>query len=277
MHQSILVFRNYMYLKWALLVVAVAIGLYLLHDPAYGVANGGTWLGYGLGTVGALLIVWLMWFGIRKRRYGAANLSVEDWLSAHVYLGLALIFVATLHTGFQFGWNVHTLAYALMMFVIGSGIFGLVAYLRVPDLMTRNRGGATLDQILQDIAELDAQCRDTAMALGDRVNQIVLRAAEDTVIGGSFRQQLSGGDTNCPTIDANRQLQEIAASAATGQSEQLRGLIALMARKEDLVRRARRDVRYKALLDIWLYIHVPISFALLAALATHIVAVFFYW
>ena len=42
--------------------------------------------------------------------------------------GLSLIVIVTLHTGFQFGWNVHTLAYGLMLLVIVSGIFGIVVY-----------------------------------------------------------------------------------------------------------------------------------------------------
>ena len=37
------------------------------------------------------------------------------------------------------------------------------------------------------------------------------------------------------------------------------------------------DIRYKAIMDIWLYFHVPLTFALLAALVTHIVSVFIYW
>jgi hypothetical protein len=32
-----------------------------------------------------------------------------------------------------------------------------------------------------------------------------------------------------------------------------------------------------ALMEIWLYLHVPLSFALLAALTAHIVSVLFYW
>lgn len=278
MHQSILVFRNFVYLKWALLVTAVTVVLYFVHDPAYGVRNGGTWLGYGLGGLGALLILWLMWFGIRKRQYGdSGSASVEDWLSAHIYLGLALIVVATLHTGFQFGWNVHTLAYALMMIVIASGVFGLFAYLRVPELMTHNRRGETLEQIMQEISDLDVQCREAALPLGDEVNQLVLSAAERTVIGGGAIRQISGRDPNCPTRAANLRAQEIADNAPAEQAEKFRNLLGLLARKEDLLIRARRDVRYKALLDIWLYVHVPISFALLAALIAHIVAVFFYW
>ena len=35
--------------------------------------------------------------------------------------------------------------------------------------------------------------------------------------------------------------------------------------------------RLKAMLEIWLYVHVPATFALIAALIAHIVSVFFYW
>ena len=42
-------------------------------------------------------------------------------------------------------------------------------------------------------------------------------------------------------------------------------------------RGARRDLRHKATLDLWLYFHVPLAFMLLAALIAHVVAVFIYW
>ena len=54
-------------------------------------------------------------------------------------------------------------------------------------------------------------------------------------------------------------------------------LYTLLLRKQELLGRVRRDVALKARLDLWLYIHVPMSFALLAALTTHILSVFFYW
>src|SRR5690348_7225049 len=113
-HESYLRHENWRYLKVAAGLCAVAIVAYLVHDPLDG-PNGGTWLGYTLGTIGALLIGWLTWLGVRKRQYGSNLGTVRGWVSAHVYFGLSLVVVATLHTGFQFGANVHTLAYLLMM------------------------------------------------------------------------------------------------------------------------------------------------------------------
>jgi hypothetical protein len=41
--------------------------------------------------------------------------------------------------------------------------------------------------------------------------------------------------------------------------------------------RIRKHMKIKALLEVWLFVHVPVTFALIAALAAHIVSVFFYW
>ena len=273
MHESVLVYRRYLYLKAAGLTAVAGLIAYIVHSPV-GPANGGTWLGYILGGIGAALIVWLMWFGMRKRTYGAGHVKLEDWLSAHIYLGLALIFVATLHTGFQFSWNVHTLAYALMMVVIASGAFGVFAYIRYPRLMTQNRHGETLDGIMSEIAELDRECRNLSMTLTDEMSAAVLESSQNTRIGGSLLRQLSGRDPHCPTKAAFKTVRRLAGEATPKNADAARNLITLMGKKAFLVRRGRRDVQYKALMDVWLYIHIPLSFALLAALIAHIVSVF---
>ena len=100
MQPSILAYRGSRYLWVALAVSVTAIIAYAWHAPAVP-PNGGTWLGYSLGTLGAVLILWLMSFGIRKRAYTSSAGTVQGWLSAHVYLGLSLLVVATLHAGFR--------------------------------------------------------------------------------------------------------------------------------------------------------------------------------
>ena len=50
-----------------------------------------------------------------------------------------------------------------------------------------------------------------------------------------------------------------------------------MVRRESLVRRARQDLMYRARMGFWLYFHVPFAIALLMAMVSHVIAVFFYW
>jgi hypothetical protein len=277
MHESILAFRGFKYLRLSALMVVVTVVAYAVHQPTVGPPNGGTALGYALGALGLGLIIWLAWFGVRKRRYGLGKMLLEDWLSAHVYLGLGLIVVATLHTGFQFGWNVHMLAYVLMILVIASGAFGVFAYLRYPRLMTENRRGATQREILTQIAELDVKAREISAGLGDDIHGEVMKAQENLALGGSARRQLSGRDPNCPAAAALKRVGDLSLGLPVSDAEKGRALIALLARKVELVERVRRDLGFKAMMDVWLFIHVPLTFGLLASLTAHVVSVFFYW
>lgn len=54
-------------------------------------------------------------------------------------------------------------------------------------------------------------------------------------------------------------------------------LLALAGSKAALLQRLRRETQLAALLRIWLFLHVPMCCALLAALFIHIVTVFLYW
>ena len=52
---------------------------------------------------------------------------------------------------------------------------------------------------------------------------------------------------------------------------------ALLSKKQALLDKLRRHLQLKSWLQAWLYIHVPATFALIAALSAHIFSVFFYW
>jgi hypothetical protein len=275
-HESFLVYKQLRYLKIGCAAAAVALLLYLIGSP-YGSRYGGSWAGYTLGIAGALLILWLMWFGYRKRSYWKDQGNLVAWLSAHVYLGLSLLVIATLHTGFHFGSNIHTLAYVLMCLVILSGAFGVFCYVRYPRLMTENRRGAAMPQMLGRIAGLDDELRTAAMGVDDRTAALVRRAVEVNAIGGSLRQQLSGRYPNCTTAAALAGIREAVVATAPEREAAMRQLRILLAEKDALLARVRRDIRYKAMMDVWLYVHVPLSFALLAALLAHVVAVFYLW
>lgn len=255
--------------KWAIvaaLVSLLAIAGYALLDvqPHPG---GGTWYGYTLGIVGTLLILWLTALGVRKRNITPDKWSLKAWTSAHVYLGLSLIVIGTLHTGFQFGWNIHTLAYALMMLVILSGLLGVALYATLPRAMSRNRGEVTQTQMLGSIEAIDRQLALAAQPFGAADAAAIRQSLEHSTIGGGVVSRLTGIHLRC----GNR-----AALKTLADRPDMLPMIGLLVRKDALIAQARRHARIKGWLEAWLYVHVPATIALIAALTAHIVSVFFY-
>jgi len=273
-HEGFLRHASFRWLKIALAVCLVALVGYVAADVKPH-PNGGSWYGYTLGTVGALLIVWLSLLGIRKRAMTRGAWSLKAWTSAHVYLGLALIVIGTLHTGFQFGWNVHTLAYALMMLVIVSGIFGISVYSTLPQALSSNRGELTQGQMLDALRAIDRQLHEAAQPLDRHYADLVLAALEDDPFAGGVVARLTGRYRHCATqaaIDGfNR-----ASLAETGDPA-IQRVESLLQRRISQLDRMRRHMRIRGMLEVWLYVHVPATLALLAALTAHIISVFYYW
>lgn len=267
--------ERFRYLKVAIGLLLLSLVVYVVDDPPGG-RSGSSWTGYGIGTLAAGIIFWLMWLGVRKRDYTATGAPLKGWVSAHVYLGTMLLFLVPLHSAFEFGMNVHTLAYALMSVVVFSGILGVCFYALVPTSMTRNRNNITLDAMLERIAEIDSECRTAAEGLPDYYAQAVVTSIDQTRIGGAFRSQLSGQDSGCGTTRALKSLRMSEIDLDGEAKEQERKLVELIARKELLLKQIRRDIRFKGLLDLWLIVHVPFAFATCAALIVHIFVVFWY-
>ncbi len=297
MHQSILAYRRMRYLWIAAAICVIAVVAYALHRPAEP-PNGGTWLGYTLGAAGTLLIIWLTAFGIRKRRYSSTLGTVQGWLSAHVYLGTALIVIATLHAGMQFGWNVHTLAYALTCLVVASGFAGVWLYLRYPEQMSRNRAAQTREQMLAELADLDRLCGRQAASIGGEFPDVIMSGRDRTVLGGNALALLAGRDRSrvllpspaaggpqpqrsLPNSSQTRLLDWLGAQLAEStdgeRTRQIHELMSLVGARRSLLDRVRRDAQIRAWLEAWLYLHIPATFALIAALVAHIIVVFLYW
>ncbi|MEM1053343.1 MAG: hypothetical protein AAGI28_14740 [Pseudomonadota bacterium] len=268
-HVSFLKHRRFRWLWIALLLCGVSIIGYALIDQEPR-PNGGSWYGYTLGTVGLILIVWLSLLGIRKRKISDGAWSLKAWTSAHVYLGLALTVIGTLHTGFQIGWNVHTLAYVLMLIVIFSGIYGVYAYAALPKALSANRGDSTGGEMLDKIADIDRKLDGAAQPLDRRGSDLVIAAlGQDVFYGGAFAR-LTGAYPGCAT---NSALSGIPASGSEAEAR----VHELLSNRAEQLAQIRRHLRIKSMLEVWLFIHIPATIALLAALLAHVISVFYYW
>lgn len=279
-HESFLAHRNFRWLKVALVATVATAAGYVLADiqPR---PNGGSWYGYTLGTIAALLIVWLTLLGVRKRRMTPGRWSLKGWTSAHVYLGLALAVVGTFHTGFQLGYNVHTLAWALMMLVIVSGLYGIAAYSILPEKLSANRGEMTREQMVESLAGIDRQLEAAAQPLSREDTDMVIAALEHDPFRAGAWARLRGSQGDDPTARALAHISTSRAwnpeaDAKEDNSAQQR-VRALLGRRQSQLAQISRHMRVKALLEIWLYFHVPLTIALIAALIAHVISVFYYW
>ena len=290
-HESILRYSKARFLWWAIMLIAASS---LLYSSQGGVQppNGGTWQGYVLGTVGALLIVWLALLGIRKRSYGSTVGTVPGWTSAHVYLGTALLVVATLHSAGQLGWNVHSLSYVLMFIVIVSGFYGIHTYINYPQLMTANRTGASRADLFAELFELDGRGRELAAKAPDEINVAVKSAIERTQIGGGIYAQLIGKDQSLFVSpdgsgkpESNRDQQpvidliadRVPRTSKVAETELLEELLEIFCRRQAVLRRIAQDIRLHGRIRFWLLIHIPLTIALILSLIVHIVTTFIYW
>jgi hypothetical protein len=265
-------FLSYAGFRWAKIsggVMLLVIISYMLVDvtPRH---NGGSWYGYALGTIGALMILWLTALGVRKRQMTSGPWSLKAWTSAHVYLGLSLIVIGTWHTGFQLGWNVHTLAWALMMIVIVSGLFGIFVYATMPQALAANREQMTQMQMVEAIRAFDRQLHVAALALPPAISAPVQASLEQDPFEGSVGSRFTGRYPNCATAAARKALVGV-------PGEGVLRITDLLDQKMAALARLRGHLRIRAILEAWLYVHVPMTFALIAALTAHIISVFFYW
>ncbi len=274
-HQSVsfLSYRRFFHLKLSSALVLICLAAYLTHEPIAG-HIGSTWLGYTLGGVSASLVLFLLWFGIQKRRYGQGT-PLSGWLSGHVYLGGALVIVATLHSGFELGPNLHSLTWLLMVMTVLSGVIGVIVYCRYPALLSASRGGLTDSQVLVQVDALDLQCEGLGATLGNDVSDALSQSRSET---SSMRVgfHLSVRAKDAPLTHAARLLVERLCDDSNDHGRG-RELHALMLRKETLLRDLRHQRRLVALMRAWLYFHVPLSVGLLVAMAGHVFLVFFYW
>ena len=275
-HEGYLRYANFRWLKFAAIFSLLIIISYFLVDirPRH---NGGSWYGYTLGTIGVLIILWLTMLGIRKRKMSNRHWSLKAWTSAHVYLGLSLLVIGTLHTGFQLGWNVHTLAYVLMMLVIASGIWGISVYATLPRVMSANRDQITETQMLESLRSIDRQLHDAAQPLDQYYAELVQISMRQNPFGGGIFSRLSNRYPRCKTYKAHGAFMDVTGNNPHVGDDPMEKVGSLLGRKKAILARTRKHLQLKALLEVWLYVHVPLTFALIAALSAHIVSVFFYW
>jgi hypothetical protein len=215
---------------------------------------------------------------------------VQGWTSAHIYLGTAVLIIASLHSALEFGWNVHTVAYVLMCLVIFSGFYGLHVYINYPHSLSDNRIGGSRQSLFAELYDLNTRGMALVGNCSADLQRAISSSIERTGIGGGVIAQLLAADASLVTSEAGKPvsnkdqqyvIDQVAERIPKAEKAQevvaLEEMLSLLCRRQTILRRIRKDIQLEGWLRIWLYVHVPLTLALIVALVVHIIATFVYW
>jgi len=261
LHDGFLIHKRFRYGWLSLLLVAAIAGLFYYQDqlPANVMDLA---FGYGLGGLALVIMLLLAWFGVRKRSYATGAGRLKGWLSAHVYLGIALLFLVPLHGGFEIAPDIHGLAYVLVLITVFTGLFGIAFYGFYPRQVASNREGLTFDDMVKRLAEIDLELRALAPRLSEDANDIVRAEVAGVRIGGGV------GLLFLRPLNRSKRAQNKLARLDVENESHSRA-VALLERKASLVARLQRDIQMRSRLRAWLLLHVPLSLAALAIVIAH--------
>lgn len=259
--------------RWTGLVLLVLLAAtYALYAARSELTHGGTAMGLGYGIASTLLILVLLAFGVRKRAYRSKLGTLEGWLQSHVVLGLLAMVLVYFHAGdVAVGYEdrVATWAYWAMVSVVGSGVFGTLVYSLVPRLLTEVQSNLEPEEISERLNRLTASMARTASGRSRAFEAVYDRLLAEAVPGRWAAWRLL---MRRPGLHEEHRWAGLLGRVPPEEDEPLRKLLVLARQHRELHLRFAYRERYKSWLDVWLWVHVPLSIALLVLILTHAIA-----
>jgi len=277
--EDVLNYNNRFWFKIFIISLVLLIISYIFYAYYQRNPNGATFVGLLYGVLGLLAILLLMYYGIRKRTYNTTFGTLKGWLSFHIYIGVLTLVIVPMHAGFKFGINVHSLSFLLMAIVVLSGLFGTYFYINFPVKFTKYGKELLYDEFDDEINKFINQM----YILSKKKSKFFVQKCEEAISYGVPKGQKAwqiifniGSKNATSESDYSTQINKDLHKIQESERDDYQRLAVLSLQKIELQNRFLAQMRIKNILEVWLYIHLPVSFAMLVALTIHIVSVIYY-
>jgi hypothetical protein len=274
----------------------IALGVYIPYSlTTVGGPSGGSVIGLIYGITGFLLMLFATLLSLRKKfpvwRIGKA----QTWMRGHLWLGLLSYPLILFHAGFSLGGTLTNVLIWILTTIIISGLFGAALQHIMPRLITQRVPMETIyDQIdnvqKQLLAEADGLVAQVAKAASRNSIQIdpnasgilsttTLIAVEEEpleklkeIYGERIRPFLATrGDYRNPLYErknAKGMFARLRTMTPPAVKEILDDIENICEEKRDLDRQSRMH----RILHGWLFVHIPLSYAVIILGLIHAVA-----
>jgi len=256
--------------------------------------SGRSALGLLYGIAGYSLMIFAALLSLRKKyriwRIGRA----QTWMRGHLWLGLLSYPLIFFHAGFRTGHGLARLLMAILFVVIISGLIGAAIQHYVPRLMTERVPMETIyTQIDRVQGQLLREAENLLAALSPQKNEygLIVPATGKTGImtttstlvrltaesssklqqayEQSIRPYLAHRGSRGHSMADRRMSKAMFAQLRTATPDSMRSLIDDLENICEEKRDLDRQSRLQRILQGWLLVHIPLSYALLALSAVH--------
>ncbi|HEV3167291.1 MAG TPA: hypothetical protein VGZ22_25000 [Isosphaeraceae bacterium] len=137
-----------MHRPWVIFLVVATVAAsvwYFLELARTGQWPGGSSLpGFVFGVLGGVIILFeaLLWLRKKARAYRLGR--VQDWMKAHIWLGLLSVPLLFYHSGFRRGGDLGLVLMVVFLIVIASGVWGLMLQQFLPRRMLEDVPAETI-------------------------------------------------------------------------------------------------------------------------------------
>jgi len=239
------------------------------HHPAHQSVKPGGIRGHGLGILGTMMMLLLLFYSLRKKNIIFKNVGqISDWLDFHIFLGIMGPLFVILHTSFKLN-GIVAISFWSMILVALSGILGRYLYLQIP----RNISGHELD-----LKDLETTNEKMLIEIESKyaIDKISVNKMETMIVGqlypnrSEFMTLASFLLADIFRLFRIKKIRRILQRSTELSRKQIRVLISIMKKKAFLHRRLILWNNIHRLFHYWHVFHRPFALIMYIIMVIHV-------
>jgi hypothetical protein len=247
------------------LLIAVSGAVYVTAVNQNGFLTG--WILFGL-------VVVLSGYHVRKKVSTLPIGMASSWLQVHIYGGFIALFAFFVHIGWRIPDGIFEGLFATVFLLVAlSGVFGIAVNRIFPKRLARRGEEVIFERILGFMARLREQAEEILLTSSNDTGSTVLREFYLSRLSPFFagpRSRLGHLlSSNRTLFEIQSEMDNLERYLSTPDRERLSELRYLVERKDEL----DFDYALQGVIKFWLFIHVPLTVALLIGTLLHMVLV----
>lgn len=233
--------------------------------------------GMAFGIAAALLFAAAALYSLRRRAMGLATRwhlgRTRSWLYLHVYGGVLFLLLVAMHSAFRWphgaiSWSL----WVLSLWTVLTGLLGLALQRWIPRVLASLSTEINTARIAPLIQEIRQRVEGLVASCDDPVRKLASRRIHHDLQGPRRSWKFFIDPSSASSAFPLEEVAYLRRLAVGDEEERLRQLEELLTAKHEL------DVHHtlQKALRVWLVVHLPASWLLMALIAVHIFSVLYF-